>query len=361
MLWSLMPVWLLDVGGCVIMIVLSSLSLQLAREIVKEHPNHALSTYLLWFCIAIFAFSISRSLGHIVKHILYFSDMQHVWRSIAPFSGSINTITFVIIGSVTLVFNRMEGIIEEMTEDKERIEEMSYKLLNLNREMEKIVSERTMAKMALQVAHEVRNPVLIIGGLIRRLQKEYFAKGQKNDKLESVLEETTKMESMVKHFEELSTIVQDHFSKEDIGRIVEEAIQIVQVDADEKRVLLQLQQVPGDYSIHVDESLLKVAIVHLLRNAIEACEQEERVGVKLEPKGSWIELKIIDIGKGISEPHLAQIFEPFIDGEVKTGLSLPYIKQIIEQHHGKISINSTTGKGTSVSVQLPALFGEFES
>jgi len=359
MLWSFQPVWLVDVSGSIIMIVLSTLSLLIARSIAREHPNHALSTYLLWFCIAIFAFSISRSLGHIVKHILYFTNQQSLWGTIAPFSGSINTATFIVIGSVTLFFNRMNSIINEMTENKEKIEEMGYDLLGLNREMEKIVSERTIAEMALKIAHEVRNPVIVIGGLIRRIQKELSLKEKENEKFDSILEETRKMESMVSHFEELSNRVQKRYTKEDVDRIVEEAIRIVEIDAEEKQVHIQLKKQPGDYSIHVDESLLKVAVVYVLRNAIEACIQGKNVLATLRPKGGWIELEIVDSGKGIPQSHLDHIFEPFVDGEVKTGLTLPYVKQIVEQHHGLIEINSIPEKGTSVRIRIPALFGEF--
>ena len=359
MLWSLQPVWLVDVSGNIIMILLSTLSLLIVRSIVREHPNQALSTYLLWFCIAIYAFSISRSLGHIVKHVLYFTHQQQLWSSIAPFSGSINTVTFIVIGSVTLFFNRMDSIINEMTENKEKIEEMSYKLLGLSREMETIVSERTIAEMALKIAHEVRNPVIVIGGLIRRIKKELSLEEKENEKLDSVLEETRKMESMVAHFEGLSNRVQKRYTKKDVGSIVEEAIQIIEIDAEEKQVQVQLKKQPGNYSIHVDEALLKVAVVYLLRNAIEACIQGKSVQVSLQPKGGWIELDIVDSGKTIPQSHLDHIFEPFVNGEVKTGLTLPYVKQIVEQHHGQIAISSIPEKGTLIRIRIPALFGEF--
>jgi len=129
MYWSLLPIWLLDVSGSLIMIIMSSLCLGLAREIYHRDPEDAMNAYLLWFCIAIFAFSLSRSLGHIIKHILYFAGLQYWWQRLSPFSGSINTMTFVVIGAITLFFNRMEIIIHRMARDKKKIQKTSSELL----------------------------------------------------------------------------------------------------------------------------------------------------------------------------------------------------------------------------------------
>ena len=90
MYWPLFPVWLIDIFGSLIMIALSVLCLGVAREIIHRDPDNALSTYLFWFCVAIFAFSVSRSLGHIIKHVLYFAGLGPWWQHLAPISGSIN-------------------------------------------------------------------------------------------------------------------------------------------------------------------------------------------------------------------------------------------------------------------------------
>ncbi|MGQ9499640.1 MAG: hypothetical protein ACUVQ6_04670 [Dissulfurimicrobium sp.] len=70
-----------------------------------------------------------------------------------------------------MFFDKIQIIIEKMSQDRTKIEKTSKELLRLNLEMERIVSERTRAEMALRIAHEARNPVMIIGGLIQKIIK----------------------------------------------------------------------------------------------------------------------------------------------------------------------------------------------
>ncbi len=359
MYWPLFPVWLLDISGSLIMIIMSFLCLGVARKIFHRDTEDAMSAYLLWFCIAIFAFSLSRSLGHIIKHYLYFSGHGNVWRNLSPVSGSINSLTFVVIGAITLSFNRMETIIQRMAKDKERIEKTGGELLRLNRDMEDIVSERTWAEMALRIAHEIRNPVTIIGGLIRRLKKDMPGEKNKQKKLENVLAQTQKLESLISHFEGLVSQKKKHFSQVNLSDLVQEAKEIVLNDAEKKGVKIIYSPEAQELSIQSDARLIKVVIVHLLRNAIDACNAGASVEVKISMHDSWLELTIQDTGEGIRPDMLPHVFEPFYtSGEIKTGLGLPYIKQIIKQHRGTIKIKSQEGEGTQVTIRVPSLLGE---
>lgn len=362
MYWSLLPIWLLDVSGCLVMIMLSFLCLGVARKIYCRDPENALSAYLLWFSVAIFAFSLSRSLGHIIKHILYFAGQEDWWRNLSPFSGSINTITFVVIGAITLFFNRMEAIIHRMAQDKEKIEKTGYELLNLNKDMENIVSERTRAEMALRIAHEVRNPVTIIGGLVRRLPKMASGDKTERNKIESILSQTQKLEFLLSRFEGLVSEKSKHFAEEDISRLISQAIELVQPDVQEKNITLLYIQQTEEHTVQIDARLIKVVIVHLLRNALNSCEEEGSVRITTRMNGNWFELTIDDTGSGIPQDMLPHIFEPvYSSGEIKTGLGLPYIKQIIDEHRGTIDIESQGRRGTKVTIRIPVFLGELDN
>jgi signal transduction histidine kinase len=267
--------------------------------------------------------------------------------------------TFVVIGAITLFFSRIDTIIQRMAKDKERIEKTSSELLRLNKDMEDIVSERTWAEMALRIAHEVRNPVTIIGGLIRRLQKKVSRDKKEQEKLENVLVQTEKLESLISRFEGLVSEKKKHFVQENLCELIQEAREIVLSDAEEKGVEIVYTPETRELSIQTDARLIKVVIVHLLRNAIEACNAGASVEVKVSMHDSWLELIIQDTGKGIPPDVLPHIFEPFYtDGEIKTGLGLPYIQQIIKQHRGTLRIESKEGEGTQVTIRVPALLGE---
>ncbi|MDW7772373.1 MAG: HAMP domain-containing sensor histidine kinase [Desulfobulbaceae bacterium] len=359
MYWSLSPLWFIDVVGSLSMITVSFLCLRLAGKVFYRDVENAMSAYLFWFCMAIFAFSVSRSLGHIIKHIMFFSGHGDLWKDLAPLSGSINTMTFLVIGAITLFFNRMQIIIHKMTLDREKIEKTGCALLNLNRDMENIVSERTRAEMALRIAHEIRNPVTIIGGLVRRLQKKGSQDAKEQDKMGNILEQTQKLEALLSRFEDLLLARKEHFIREDVVRLVNDAKDLIMSEAEEKKVKILYIPAIGEQIVETDASLIKVVIVHLLRNAIDACGAGDSVMIMTRMHSCWFELVIEDSGKGIPPEVLPYIFEPmYTSGEIKTGLGLPYIKQIIKEHKGTISIESEEGKGTRVTVRIPVLLGE---
>ena len=103
---SLIPIWSVDVVGSILMIVFAFLSFGLCLRLKKKDPNNIIVTYLWWVCFALFVFAISRSAGHLLKQIFLLSNRPDLWTAIQPFSGAINTFTFVVVGAITLFFER---------------------------------------------------------------------------------------------------------------------------------------------------------------------------------------------------------------------------------------------------------------
>ncbi|MEA2113871.1 MAG: sensor histidine kinase, partial [Thermodesulfobacteriota bacterium] len=160
---SLYPIWGIDIAGSLAMLFLSSLCMRQVVILYKRDREDALNTYLMWLITALFAFCIFRSVGHLVKHLLVFSGHSDIWTWIAPLSGGFNTIAFIVIFAVTLFFRNVLIFMNRMTSDRVKIETTSRELLSLNQDIESVVSDRTRAEMALNLAHEIRNPVMIIG------------------------------------------------------------------------------------------------------------------------------------------------------------------------------------------------------
>ncbi len=103
--------------------------------------------------------------------VLIMAGYPHVWKSLSPFSGAINTFTFILIASVTVFFQHFQRLYRRMSANHAELETFSRDILNLNRDMETMVMERTMAEMALGVADGIRNPICVIGGFSRLLLK----------------------------------------------------------------------------------------------------------------------------------------------------------------------------------------------
>jgi len=140
---SAIPIRTVDLLGSVLMILFSFLCLGLVRELRRRDPNNVIWIYLLLVCIGFASFALSRSAGHILRQILTISGHSAIWASIGPFSGAINTFTFIFVASVTLFFERVWRIYQQIQKDRQELQSTRDKLLYLNQNLENLVEERT--------------------------------------------------------------------------------------------------------------------------------------------------------------------------------------------------------------------------
>ena len=145
MIVSLIPIWLVDVIGSILMIVFAFLSFGISLQLKKKSPNNIIVTYLLWVCLALFVFAISRSAGHLLKQIFLLTDRRDLWAAIQPFSGAVNTFTFIVVASVTLFFERTWAIYGTILKDRQALQTAHEELLYLNQNLEQLVEKRTEA------------------------------------------------------------------------------------------------------------------------------------------------------------------------------------------------------------------------
>ncbi len=145
MIPPLIPIWTVDFFGSLLMILLSFLCLRLVFRLRLHDPGNVIWTYLLWFCLGLSGFAVSRSVGHLLKDILLVSGKEHMWATIRPFSGSINTFMLVLVAAVTLFFERSWNIYQLILKDKQTLEKTHNELIYLNQNLENLVAERTEA------------------------------------------------------------------------------------------------------------------------------------------------------------------------------------------------------------------------
>ena len=142
---SLIPIWSVDVVGSILMIIFAFLSFGLSLRLKRQDPNNIIITYLLWVCLALFVFAISRSAGHLLKQIFLLTGRRELWDAIQPFSGAINTFTFIVVASVTLFFERTWVIYGTILKDRQALQTAHEELLYLNQNLEQLVEKRTEA------------------------------------------------------------------------------------------------------------------------------------------------------------------------------------------------------------------------
>ncbi len=142
---SSLPIWAVDMGGSFMMIVLSFDCVYFAVRLKGRDPQNIVWTYLMWVSLALSVFAVSRSLGHIIKQILFVSNQQPLWTQLQPYSGAINSLAFMVVGAVTLFFERTWTIYQGIIKDRQALQRAHKELLFLNQNLEQLVTKRSLA------------------------------------------------------------------------------------------------------------------------------------------------------------------------------------------------------------------------
>jgi signal transduction histidine kinase len=357
MIWSLTPSLVVDISGSILAIILAGLCFATVRRLLRQESENALWIFLFWFSTALTVFALSRSLGHIAKHLLIIAGYPHVWKSLSPFSGAVNTFTFILIASVTIFFQHFQRLYRRMSANHAELETFSRDILNLNKDMETMVMERTMAEMALGVADGIRNPICVIGGFSRLLLKRLDPDDPTREWLTTIAAETKRMEEMVAKFESLAEKREYFFGQEDLNQVVETTLTMLAPEFQTKEIDLQISLWPEPLIGKINGHLLRVALSHLLRNAIEATPRAGSISLTTKMVGELASLEIQDTGRGMAPEVVEQIFTPFYTTKIGgSGLGLVFVRQIVEEHRGSIRIESQVGRGTKVIIDLPQRF-----
>lgn len=249
---------------------------------------------------------------------------------------------------LSLSFLEMEGEITftGIVRDVSKQQLMEWKLLQ---------SERLAAvgQAVAHVAHEIRNPLMIIGGFSTQIKTNLYNEKDMH-KLDMVLEEVTRLERLVANLGD--------FTKE--YRLVKRPADINSVLKDVIKIMMGVCS-PGKYrfkailsnsleEIECDPDKLKQVFINIISNGIEAMQDGGVVSISTERIDSGVEIRINDEGVGIPNEDLQRIFEPFFTTRERgSGLGLSISYKLIEAHDGDIWASSSPGKGTTFIIQLP--------
>jgi signal transduction histidine kinase len=119
-------------------------------------------------------------------------------------------------------------------------------------------------------------------------------------------------------------------------------------------IKIELEQAPNLAEVEHDSDQIHQVVLNLLLNAVQAIEGTGTVRVVIGSENDCASVRVTDTGRGIPEQQLSQIFRPFYTTRGNgTGLGLSLVRRIMEEHHGRISVTSEVGKGSTFEVLLP--------
>jgi len=231
-------------------------------------------------------------------------------------------------------------------------------LLTIKASREKLLEEEksvALEKMMDEVAHEIRNPLVSIGGFAKRVYDRLPENDPNKKYLEMIMDEVSKLENMVKLLIELKTMAVCYSECADVNDIIKEVLSIHEEELAEKGIIVKTELMDGPPCISGDREQLKVAISNLVKNSIEAMLQSPKIlRITTSTVDGLMVIDIFDTGKGIPKDKLKNIFHPFYTSKIYgPGLGLTFTLKIVQQHGGTISAESEPGKGTTFTIRLP--------
>lgn len=215
-----------------------------------------------------------------------------------------------------------------------------------------------LGQMAEGVAHEVRNPMVAIGGFARRIRDKLPPGDTLREYAGHIIKEVERLESMVEEIVRFKTIMISPYGrvslKEMIGGVLAARNEVF--EALGIRVSTEIPEAFPE--IRGDAGNLKLALENMIQNSIEAMPDGGELKITVGPRPgreNWVVIGITDTGRGIAREDLSNVLDPFFTTKMSgAGMGLTLVHRIVTRHGGELDITSEPGSGTTVTVYLPA-------
>ncbi len=213
-----------------------------------------------------------------------------------------------------------------------------------------------VGEMAARVVHEIRNPLVAIGGFARSLLREVPQQDAKRESIQIIVDEVRRLETIVREVLDYSRPVAPRIGKVNLGQLGSEALDLLRWEIDEAGVVGRIQADADAPPAAADRNQLFQALVNVMRNAVHAMPHGGSLTIRVREVPGGVEMAVEDTGVGIQADIRGKIFEPFFTTKATgSGLGLTIASQILSDHGGEIHVESQVGSGTTVYFRLPAV------
>jgi len=273
-------------------------------------------------------------------------------------------------GNIVGLFSSGEDITEKNRTEAEREQ--------LRDQLTQVQKMEAIATLAGGIAHDYNNLLSIVMGNLSMVLEDIDRHSVAADFLREAEKASLKARDLTHEFLTLSHGGHPHREKGSIVDLLKEIPEQVRAEKGNE-CILSIQD--GLWPVEYDSKQMQYAISNVFANAVEAIPQGGTITLQAEnqiidnngrhcakplKKGRYVVVSVIDEGRGISEEHLNQIFDPYFSTKERgvqkgMGLGLAIAYAAIKKHEGHITVNSKTGVGTTVTIYLPAMGGEMKS
>lgn len=236
------------------------------------------------------------------------------------------------------------GIVRDITE---------YKAM----ENRVLASERLAAigNTVAHIAHEIKNPLLIIGGFAHQLEKIPTLDDKSRQKLAIIVEEVERLEGLMAEMRDFVRPPEPKKTWGNLETVVDDTVGFFQETLQERHIKVRRIKEGPMPPASFDPRHIRQVLINLFKNALEAMPRGGELTIASRVKDGNIEISVKDTGEGMSPDVAAQIFQPYYTTKEKgTGLGLAICQFIVEkQHGGCILVDSIPGQGSTFTIQIP--------
>lgn len=212
-----------------------------------------------------------------------------------------------------------------------------------------------IGRLAASLAHEIKNPLAGISGAIQVIRDAMDSEDPKRPIIGEILAQIHRLDSAVR---DLLLYARPNLPRKAEMSLTDAVHRVLMILAQEpafQRVAVHFDGSTRNYWVLGDRNQIEQLLLNLLINAAQAAEASGRIRIAIQSQEGNVRLSVSDTGIGMTPEALGHAFEPFYTTKSRgTGLGLSICKRIAETHGGSIELTSAPGKGTTVTVHLPA-------
>ncbi|MBC8180702.1 sensor histidine kinase [candidate division KSB1 bacterium] len=356
-------IWIFSIGLLIILVAVLHYSTP-----THLHQLHELFRAFFYLPIILAAFRFQLKGGIISSTaiiIIYFPHVVFQWGGdfLHNFSRFLEMIMYLFIGTVAGYLalrekrerEKYQRVASELQESYQQLKAKSDKIVEIEDQLRTSERLAVMGELAASLAHEVRNPLGSIWGVVEILKEDNKKTGENSEFLDVLVKEVKRLNQVVENYSNFARKPELYFKSCNLQEVVQSVVYLLNHKAQKQNVQLNVDFPNKPIFVTADEGQIQQTLINLILNSISAITGSGSVIVKGDyielGKKKTVTLSVIDSGQGIARNVVGKIFNPFFttkkDG---TGLGLSIVKRIVEQNKWKIEINSTSSKGTVVTV-----------